>query len=176
MRKLLFFIILIPAVAALGHDVYMFTQNQDKGFRLSDTGALWDKYHKESHDQWKSKLHEFEEEIEELSPLSTDETASIEQEATADTESFTQIDGKEISMPVTNKKDLPKVEPSKMQKFIGFLLEQKAIFVFSGIAALAFILNAILNCLFKKKESDSIDNRHMFRKKRKDGSYGYSRK
>ena len=38
MRKLLFFILLIPAVAALGHDIYMFTQNQDKGFRLSDTG------------------------------------------------------------------------------------------------------------------------------------------
>ncbi len=105
-----------------------------------------------------------------------DETASIEQEVTADTESFTQMDGKDISMPVMNKKDMPKAEPSKMQKFIGFLLEQKAIFVFSGIAALAFILNAILGCLFKQKEIEGIDNRHMFRNKRKDGSYGYSRK
>ena len=68
MRKFLFFLLLLPAMAALGHDIYMYQQEPEKGFRLSDLGALWDKYHKESHDQWKTKVQELGKDVNEMIP------------------------------------------------------------------------------------------------------------
>ncbi len=49
-KGLLIFVLLIPALAALGYDAYVFYENQEEGFKLSDLGWLWTTYHMESHD------------------------------------------------------------------------------------------------------------------------------
>ncbi len=36
-------------LAVLGHDGYLYYQNQDKGFQFSDIGFLWTTYHPESY-------------------------------------------------------------------------------------------------------------------------------
>ncbi len=71
MRKFLFFLLLLPAIASVGHDAYMYYQEPDHGFRLSDLGALWDKYHKESHDQWKTNIQELSKNVNEILPDKT---------------------------------------------------------------------------------------------------------
>lgn len=58
MSNRLVFILFLPALVALGHDVYLMTQIPEKGFMLADLGWIWDRYHKESHDQWKIWLAE----------------------------------------------------------------------------------------------------------------------
>ena len=68
MRKFIIFLFFIPALASLGHDIYIFQQNQDKGFQLTDLGALWDKYDKKSHDQWKDKVRQISETVADLTP------------------------------------------------------------------------------------------------------------
>ncbi len=68
MRNFIFFLLLIPVLASLGHDAYMYYQEPEKGIRLSALGSLWDKYHKESHDQWKSKVIEVNQSVDELIP------------------------------------------------------------------------------------------------------------
>lgn len=175
MKKLLFILLLAPAVAALGHDIYMFTQDQSRGFHLSDTGALWDKYHKESHDQWKTKISEFEQRVEELSPIKMPE-AQIQ--VIEGAEEFIQNDGKGS---VNNSEEenvmssQTQSKPSTLQKFIGFLLEQKAILVFGGFALIIFALNYIISLLMPKKK-EYMDARDVLRqKKRKGGGYGYKR-
>lgn len=46
---LFMFILALPALAALGHDAYLFYMNQDKGFELAAAGFIWTKYHPESY-------------------------------------------------------------------------------------------------------------------------------
>ncbi|MCF8495970.1 MAG: hypothetical protein K9G62_04800 [Alphaproteobacteria bacterium] len=55
------FIAALPALAALGHDAFLYSQNPDRGFMLSALGFLWTHYHPESYkwaaetlpqDQW----------------------------------------------------------------------------------------------------------------------------
>lgn len=58
MSKRLIIILFLPALIALGHDVYLMTQIPEKGFMLADLGWIWDRYHKESHDQWKIWLND----------------------------------------------------------------------------------------------------------------------
>ncbi len=175
MRKFLFLLVLLPALVALGHDVYIYTQNQTKGFRLSDTGALWDKYHKQSHDQWKIKLKEFNEAVEDLNP------AQQAQEVTENTDdysaSFTQDDNEgraHYTAPI-KKKDGAQIKVSNLQKFVGFLLEQKAVFVFFGFAGIIFFINVIISLPFREKTSE--ENLSKIKKiKRKGGGYKYGRK
>ncbi len=196
MRKLLFFILLLPAIVSLGHDVYIYTQDQSKGFRFSDVGALWDKYHKESHDQWKNKLHEAEDIIGELSPVQLGVTpVAKNQELPAEyIKGFSQNDGEDVVSLVkqSSARDLDKDPASGLQKNIGFILEQKAVFVFGALAAIVFIINFILGLLFKEKTSmDKVDElkrnikgkkggkppKHLKKlKKGKKGKYSYGRK
>lgn len=151
----------------------MYSQDQSKGFRLSDTGALWDKYHKESHDQWKRKLHDIEDTIEEFSPI---ENEAAEPESIVGAEEFVQIDGQTESVMPALRQDAEQRTPSTIQKNIAFLLEQKAVFVFFGIAILFYILASILGMLSPKRKEE-MDARDVLRqKKRKGGGYGYKRK
>jgi len=48
-KHFLFFLVLSPLLASLGHDIYMFIENQEKGFMLSAVGFLWTTYHPESY-------------------------------------------------------------------------------------------------------------------------------
>ncbi|PCJ03154.1 MAG: hypothetical protein COB14_00015 [Alphaproteobacteria bacterium] len=185
MRKFIFFLLLLPAVLALGHDIYIFTQEQEKGLRLSDVGALWDKYHKESHDQWKIKLHEMSETVRDLSPFldqpqsSPTMTASSADEGNTPTsgytESFTQTntDGQGNATATTQQQSTIQIQTNNLQKAIGFLLEQTAVFVFAGFAALAYILNAICVRLCRKKTG--MDDLTRLKKK-KGTAYKYGRK
>lgn len=47
--QMFMFIVLIPALAALGHDLYLFYLNQDKGFMLSTPGYMWTHYDEPSY-------------------------------------------------------------------------------------------------------------------------------
>lgn len=183
MRKFIFFLLLFPAVLALGHDIYIFTQEQDKGFRLSDVGALWDKYHKESHDQWKVKLQEIEGTAKELSPFPDQQQPPVAQTGASENvttlktgynESFTQTNENGETTAVTPlQQGTVKTQASGLQKVIGFLLEQTAVFVFAGFAALAYVLNAFCCCVCSKKSN--LDNMGRPKKKKGEG-YKYKRK
>lgn len=69
MRKIIYFLLIVPILAVLAHDVYLFTQNQDKGFMLTDAGWIWHEYHPESNAQWKIKLKEYEDKVKDAIPL-----------------------------------------------------------------------------------------------------------
>ena len=160
MRKFLFFLILLPAIIALGHDVYIFVQNPEKNFQLSDIGALWDKYHKESHDQWKIKLKEFGDTLDNVIPeeLKTKEKAVY-------TEGFKQTDSRNTpSTIVPLKEDIPENNTNILQDYVGYILEQKAVFVFSGLALIVYLLNALITRLFGKK-SDEREMRSLKRRR-----------
>ncbi len=202
MRKLFFLLLLIPFLASIGHDVYIYTEEPEKGFRLSDIGALWDKYHKESHDQWKSRVHEFSDELNEVIPPITlpksitskiagnntqaenqndAQTTQNETEQPDYTKGFKQTierDGSTKTSIITNadvEKNRAEQKPGKIIKWIGFLLEQKAVIVAAIIPAAAFILNFIFSALFGKKE-DGAQKKIFTKKKKKGGGYQYSRK
>ena len=49
-KGFLIFILLIPAIAALGYDAFVYYENQEEGFKLSDLGWLWTNYYPDSHD------------------------------------------------------------------------------------------------------------------------------
>lgn len=182
MRKLLFILLLLPGFAALGHDAYFFYQNPDKGVRFMDLGALWDKYHKESHDQWKVKLQEITSSVDEASssvlPVVQDVIEQEHEEAEGEKpdymQGFSQVNDKAGAHASAAVKGDNLVQGSGgfLQKLIGFLLEQKAVLVFFGIAALAYILNAILSRLFQGKSSMDKVEKH----KKKKGPYKYGRK
>ncbi len=178
MRKILFFIVLLPAIISLGHDVYMYTQDQNKGFGLSDVGFLWDKYHKDSHDQWKNKLHDIEGIVGELNPIQLDSnpiTQDTNIEKKEYLEGFSQNDSKGVinivKAPRVNNKI--KEPASAAQKNIGFILEQKAVFVFSAFAAIIFVLNFLISLIFREKTSTDKFGKI---KGKKSGEYKYGRK
>ncbi len=45
------FFVTIPAMAALGHDLYLFYENQEKGFMFAALGFIWTRYDPDSF-QW----------------------------------------------------------------------------------------------------------------------------
>ena len=185
MRKFIIFLFFIPALASLGHDIYIFQQNQDKGFQLTDLGALWDKYDKKSHDQWKDKVRQISETVADLTPeqlsILTEakevSTPAPEENPPAFTEGFTQMDEKDketVTMAV-KKDDVVETQANIAQSWIGFVLEQKAVFVFGLLAVFVFLLSTILGWIFKEKDGmDELDK--IQKKKKKDGNYSYSRK
>lgn len=162
MRKIIFLLFFIPAVLSLGHDIYFYTQQPEKGFQLTDIGAFWAKYHKESHDQWKIEVNKYEEtlgeyseqiveiipeEVKELVPTTEDTEEDSNQPAPEFAEEFTQTDEREEQPTITLKfKDKPleiEQEKSATQEHIGTILEQKALFIFGGIALILFLLNGL---------------------------------
>lgn len=183
MRKILFFLLLLPALAALGHDVYMFTQNQDKGFRLSDLGWLWDKYHKESHDQWKNYVGLIDETVGEtvdnientVTPETTPPQPPAPYQESVTVESAQGKDTVVTEQQPEQQTAAIQKENTPMQKWIGLLLKQKAVFVFGGLAAIVFILNALLGLIFKGK-SGMDEMEYLKKNKGKGGSYKYNRK
>lgn len=158
MKKFLFILLLLPALAAIGHDLYLFTQNQDKGFRLSDLGKLWDTYHKESHDQWKIKVDELSEIVNDTMGTQTlpqVSTAQTENSITTLHEEFSQKDTTEQSqlLQPAPEKIISSEKAKTTKRIIGFLLEQKAVFVFGAIPAILFILNALIKAIHNGKSS-----------------------
>ncbi len=182
MRKFLFIIVLIPVFLTLGHDIFIYSKSPEDGFRFSDLGALWDKYHKESHNQWKIKIAELGEEISKFTPeKETPEVTNVDnKEAKINkvyAESFMQIDAdsKETQVMPLKEQGFVKKNTNKLQKFIGTILEQKAFFIFSGFAALIYLLDLIIGRIFRK-ETDMDKLRKIKRKKTKEGGYKYSRR
>ena len=175
MRKIIYFLLIVPILAVLAHDVYLFTQNQEKGFMLSDGGWIWAKYHPETHDQWKITLKEYEDVIEDsiplekiaeiipLKPMEEEKQAAPEVELVEGevelgtegqpeaseesyTEEFTQKSGKEGSEVIPPKQQAEKLanEKAVLQDHVGFVLEQKAVFVFFGLLVLVYLIDLIL--------------------------------
>ncbi len=197
MRKFIFFLLLIPAIASLGHDIYIFQQNPDKGFHFFALGALWDKYEKESHDKWKSKAREIGNNIVETvdnivdnelvdSIIKTEVTDKKEMLSNdskpAFMEEFSQSDSRDKKTEVKPipKEDKVDEKTNGLIKLIGLILEQKAFFFFSAIAAIAFLLNAILSLLFSPKEGmdkvKSVKKGRGKKQKHIGGGYNYGRK
>tara|TARA_B100001989_G_scaffold248559_1_gene222353 strand:+ start:2599 stop:3198 length:600 start_codon:yes stop_codon:yes gene_type:complete len=172
MRKFFYFLLLLPVLGLLAHDVYLFTQNQEKGFMLSDAGWIWSKYHPETHDEWKIKLKEYEDTVKDSIPLEDiakmipvvqpeepDEAASPDSamgeeleavEPAPYEEEFTQKDGKDGSEVIP-----PKVQEKKkaeeraiLQSHIGFLLEQKAVIIAFAIVVAIYIIDLFFSLLF----------------------------
>ncbi len=48
-KGLLIFLLLIPAFAAVGYDLYVYYENQDEGFKFTDLGWLWEHYSPDTH-------------------------------------------------------------------------------------------------------------------------------
>ncbi len=178
MRKILFFLILLPAIVALGHDAYMFSKNPEKGFRISDIGALWDKYHKESHDEWKIKLGKLGEAVNDFNISKQEpEISHVEKQNSANDYSgnFTETYQKGESHYETPDKNQPIVKINKVQNFVGLILEQKALFLFSGLALIIYLINLLMGWIFR--ERTGMDNLGRLQKKSgKDGGYKYGRK
>lgn len=182
MRNLILILLLIPALASVGHDVYIFSQAPDKGFRFSDLGALWDKYHKESHDQWKNTVNDLgqtlEEGIEQIVPPSEPVKEPQAEESTPFIEGFSQTDekNKETVTAPAIEETVVEENVTSLQKNIGFLLEQKAVIVFGGAALLFYFLTALLALPFKKKSNKFSKSAPMQNTGRKGGGYKYGRK
>lgn len=47
-------ILMVPALAALGHDVYLYSQNMEKPFRLTDYGYIWNTYSPDTFAEFRS--------------------------------------------------------------------------------------------------------------------------
>ncbi len=171
MKKFLFVLLLLPALTALGHDIYFYTENQDKGFRLSDLGKLWDTYHKESHDQWKIKVDEISDTVSDMVGNNEQPPLQKQENTTTFQAGFSQEDGKTgtIERPAPQPEPIIKENASAAKKSIGFLLEQKAVFVFASIPAIAFILNLILSLLFRPRKSKENSS---FKGSKKKFTYG----
>lgn len=186
MKKLLFILLLLPGFASLGHDAYIYYENPDKGVRLTDLGALWDKYHKESHDQWKTKVQEVgafvNDTVKELPlPKTAPEVPKNDVETSENAPDylgeFTQENAKnaETVVRAVEVEDTAKTQTNAVQGYIGFILQQKAVFVFFGFALIVFILNALLTRLFTKKEGMEKVGK-LKKMKNKKGGYEYGRK
>lgn len=182
MRKLIFLMFFLPAVAALGHDIYVFTQEQDKGFRLSDIGALWAKYDKESHDSWKINVKDIEKDITDLVPQSVKDaqnplTPPKDPNAPAPdyAQEFSQMDSKDKEESVAVPSTAPSTvqEPSTIQSIIAIILEQTAALFFGGIAIFLYALNTIISKITRPKEGMNAVKKH---KKGPKSGYQYNRK
>ncbi len=90
---------------------------------------------------------------------------------------FTQ-ENAENAETVVRPVDAPnnvQTKTNAVQSFIGFILQQKAVFVFFGFAFIVFVLNALLTRLFTKKEG-TAESGKLKKMKNKKGGYVYGRK
>jgi hypothetical protein len=192
MRKLLYILLLSPSVLSLGHDVYFFTQNPDRGFMLSDLGFLWDKYHKESHDQWKMQVVNLGENFENIKDqvstatgIDVDAVQSQAQDHVIPPQYAQEIKveaGRNQETTVTKtepsaaqKEDKSKANKSIMVRVIGFLLQQKAILIFPAFTFIIFCMDMLVRGLFalRPKRKDKFSSE---KKSKKGDAYKYGRK
>lgn len=177
MRKLIFLLFLLPAIGALVHDIYIFSQNQEKGFQLSAIGAIWAKYHPESHDQWKVNVTGIGETIDGLMPeqIKEESTSQIPTENLPDyAQNFSQLDSKDKKESVELTPPEPSMEQhtGKAHDTIGLILRQKAVIFFGGIALFLYIINALFSRGTQSKDSTGA----IKQKKNAKGGYQYKRK
>ncbi|MCL4678315.1 MAG: hypothetical protein KJ017_06970 [Alphaproteobacteria bacterium] len=195
MRKLLLLLAFLPLIAAIGHDVYNFTQNQEKGFRFADIGWIWSKYDPASHRQVNEELSTLIEQGEAAqTPLVTAEP--VENEAQAP-ETAPQPEG--AQPPQTGETPAEPVDDGtamirvKVQKnasnmpntgeivgnaagFAAFLMQQQAVVVAACWAVLLLILMRLFGAVKfggGKKDMDEYDE---LTGKKKSGSYKFKRK
>lgn len=181
MRKFFLILLALPAIGTLAHDTYIYTQNQDKGFMLSDLGMLWAKYHPESHDQWKDKIKHIGDTVSDLGILpeaqvETDNGIMTEPtQAKPYEESFTQSDTKESMSVITpvQQDDIITEQVNSAQSAFGWVLEQKAFYIFSTIFIIFFIVSGMLAKIFKPK---SKYENEVLPHKRRGKNYNYNRK
>ena len=171
MRNVLLIIAFIPLIAALAHDAYVYTQNQDKGFEFTDIGWIWNKYHAESHQKISKELkHTIEEAEKNQKPDMIAEP--VENSENPDIDDGTAV------IKVTKFKDESTLPDSneviaEAAGFAEFLLQQKAVTVGGAFAAIMVLLAFLIGGInFKKKPKDDME----FLNRRKGGSYKYSRK
>lgn len=197
MRKLLLLLAFLPLIAAIGHDVYNFTQNQEKGFHFADIGWIWSKYDPASHRKVNEELSTLIEQGEAAqTPLVTAEP--VENEAQAP-ETAPQPEGTEPAPPQAAR--TPAQTPAepvddgtamirvKVQKdasnmpntgeivgnaagFAAFLMQQQAVVVAACWAALLLIIRRLC-CGSGEKKFDEVDE---ITGKKKGGSYKFKRK
>lgn len=200
MRKLLLLLAFLPLIAAIGHDVYNFTQNQKKGFHFADIGWIWSKYDPASHRQVNEELSNLIQQGEASStPVITAEP--VENEPAPETAPAPQTEGAQPAPPQTAQ--TPAETPAepvddgtamirvKVQKdasnipntgeivgnaagFAAFLMQQKAVVVAAFWAALLLILRRL--CCGSGSEGKKFDEVDEITGKKKGGSYKFKRK
>lgn len=193
MRKLLLLLAFLPLIAAIGHDVYNFTQNQEKGFHFADIGWIWSKYDPASHQQVNKELNTLIEQGEAAqTPVMTAEP--VENEAQAP-ETAPQPEG--AQPPQTGAPPAEPVDDGtamirvKVQKdasnipntgeivgnaagFAAFLMQQQAVVVAAFWAALLLILRRL--CCGSGSGGKKFDEVDEITGKKKGGSYKFKRK
>lgn len=174
MRKLVLVLVTLPFIAALGHDIYYYSENQEKGFGFSDIGWLWDHYEKASHDNWKGEVDEVAEQIGEVigeKPSQEDDMPIENGQPVLQNE-----DGTVTVLP-KEEKTIPssKIVAKNVKGFMGFLLQQKAVAVTGVFALFFYILLWLTPKLFTRK-SQYEEVGGLVGTKGKDGSYKYNRK
>lgn len=188
MRKLLFLLILSPAVVSLGHDVYFYSQNQERGFMFSDLGWLWDRYHKESHDQWKVEVEKLGHGIGQIENQIADATGGAAQVLAPELtpapgygdeviiEAGVGKDTVVVQQPLaqTQKQDTKDVTSSNLVDFVGFVLKQKAVVVFGVFAFLVYCLDLLLRAIATLMISRG--DKFTTIKNKKGSAYKYGRK
>ncbi len=48
-KGVILFLLVVPALIALGFDYYLYYENQEEGFKFTDLGWIWIEYHEASH-------------------------------------------------------------------------------------------------------------------------------
>lgn len=199
MRKLLLLLAFLPLIAAIGHDVYNFTQNQEKGFHFADIGWIWSKYDPASHRQVNEELNTLIEQGEAgKTPTMTAEP--VENEAPAPEtapQDGTPPQPDSAQPPQTDEAEAEAVDDGtamirvKVQKnasnmpntgeivgnaagFAAFLMQQQAVVVAACWAALLLILRRL--CCGSGSEGKKFDEVDEITGKKKGGSYKFSRK
>lgn len=183
MRKFFYFLLLLPAIAALGHDIYFYTQNQEKGFQLSAVGWLWDKYHKESHDQWTARLGVLDKELAPYeSKINEAVGVSKKPQVAAGYENEVIVENKRGQDTVV-KEEAPSKEavqeglngrPTLLVSLAGSILKQKAVVVFGLLALGVFMIDVVFRFIFGLFAS--IGGGSKTRKASQSTQYKYGRK
>ncbi len=171
MRNVLLIIAFIPLIAALAHDAYVYSENQDKGFEFTDIGWIWNKYHAESHLMVNKELKHAKEEAEK------NKKPDMLAEPVENAENPGVDDGTAVIKVTKFKDDSPLPDSNEViaeaAGFAEFLLQQKAVVVGGVFAAIMVLLSFLLGGIsFKKKSKDDTD----FLSRGKGGAYKYNRK
>lgn len=204
MRKLLLLIAFLPLIAAIGHDVYNFTQNQEKGFRFADVGWIWAKYDPKSHRQVNEELNTLIEQGEAgKTPVVTAEPVEEEQEtqkkapdgaappegaqtqragpdSTRRQPEAEPVDDGTAKIRVTvqkNASNLPSTDEiaGNAAGFVAFVMQQKAVVVGACWTVLLLVLMRLFGAVKLGGKKD-FDDLDAVLGKKKSGGYKFNRK
>ncbi len=182
MKKILRIISVIILITAFGHDVYLFYQNQEKGFHFSDIGWIWDKYNPQSHKEWNEEIKKVinqakkEQEQPEIAAVPDEKAEAMQVDdgtATIRVSSLPKDDDKKSiidkSMVKVNKLTADAAQLSTI------LMKQKAVVVAGIFTIFIYFITwffGLFSGKFKRKGKDELD----FLDRKKGGTYKYKRK